>query len=54
MVTVAGIEIDLRVSVIPVLLGEKAVLRLLNQTSGKRTSQTIGLTERIRPVMRLF
>ena len=46
MVTVAGIEIDLRVSVIPVLLGEKAVLRLLNQTSGKRTSQTIGLTER--------
>ena len=45
MFTVAGIEIDLRISVIPVLLGEKAVLRLLNQTSGKMTSQTIGLTE---------
>lgn len=44
--TVAGMEIDLRVSVIPVLLGEKAVLRLLNQTSGKMNSQTIGLTER--------
>lgn len=45
MITVAGMEIDLRISVIPVLLGEKAVLRLLNQTSGKMTSQTIGLTE---------
>lgn len=46
MITVAGMEIDLRISVIPVLLGEKAVLRLLNQTSGRMTSGTIGLTER--------
>lgn len=43
--TVTGNEIDIRISVIPGINGEKAVLRLLNRTNFLRSRQDLGFTE---------
>ena len=43
MVTAKGKEIDLRISSIPTIYGEKIVLRLLDKSSGHINRKTIGL-----------
>ncbi len=44
MVEVKGHQIDLRISSMPTVFGEKIVLRLLDKSQQNVTSQTIGLT----------
>lgn len=44
MVTVKGHSIDLRMSVMPTVYGEKVVLRLLDKSSKQITRQSIGLS----------
>ena len=43
MVTSKGKDIDLRINSMPTIHGEKVVLRLLDKSAGRVTTQTIGL-----------
>lgn len=43
-VSVAGIEVDLRVSTLPTVFGEKVVIRLLKETGKSTTTQQLGFT----------
>ena len=45
MILLAGKKIDIRVSIIPTVHGEQAVLRLLNQSQGIIPLKGLGLTE---------
>jgi len=47
MVLLAGKKIDIRVSIIPTVHGEQAVLRLLNQSAGIIGLDALGITESI-------
>ena len=44
MINVKGVPVDLRLSVMPTVYGEKVVLRLLEQSTGKITRESIGIT----------
>lgn len=44
MINVKGTPVDLRLSVMPTVYGEKVVLRLLEQSTGKITRESIGIT----------
>jgi general secretion pathway protein E len=45
---VGGKDIDIRVSIIPTALGERAVLRLLDRQAGVLSLEMLGLSDRIR------
>ena len=45
-VIVSGKDVDLRISTMPTIYGEKVVIRLLNKTSGILTEKGIGLSGR--------
>ncbi|TXR54307.1 GspE/PulE family protein [Reinekea thalattae] len=47
-VLVKGKSIDIRISTMPVQFGESVVLRLLDQSSGVRTLQSLGMPEDLR------
>ncbi len=47
MILMAGKKIDIRVSVIPTVYGERAVLRLLNQSKGIISLEDLGMTPEI-------
>lgn len=44
MINVKGTPVDLRLSVMPTVYGEKVVLRLLEQSTGRITKESIGIT----------
>jgi general secretion pathway protein E len=44
---VGGRDIDIRVSIIPTALGERAVLRLLDRQAGVMSLETLGITDSI-------
>ena len=46
MVTVSGHSLDLRISTMPTVYGEKAVLRLLDKSTGAMSKEEIGLEGR--------
>ncbi len=47
MILLAGKKIDIRVSIIPTVHGEQAVLRLLNQSSGIISLDKLGISSKI-------
>ncbi|MCP4750911.1 MAG: Flp pilus assembly complex ATPase component [Proteobacteria bacterium] len=47
MILMAGKKIDIRVSIIPTVHGEQAVLRLLNQSQGIIPLRDLGMTEKM-------
>ena len=47
MILLAGKKIDIRVSIIPTVHGERAVLRLLNQSKGIVSLKNLGMTAEI-------
>jgi len=49
---VGGKNIDIRVSIIPTALGERAVLRLLDRQSGVMGIESLGFPESIMPALR--
>ena len=50
-VLVAGNEVDIRVSLVPTMYGERTVLRLLDRAQGVRSLQEIGFADRDRLIM---
>lgn len=50
-VLVAGNEVDIRVSLIPTMYGERTVLRLLDRAQGVRSLREIGFSDRDRQLM---
>jgi general secretion pathway protein E len=50
-VLVAGNEVDIRVSLIPTMYGERTVLRLLDRAQGVRTLREIGFADRDEQIM---
>ena len=47
MILLAGKKVDIRVSIIPTVHGEQAVLRLLNQSSGIIALERLGMNDRM-------